>query len=144
MYLNSAFRPRTRPDYLEQTERTLRTWNANEHIFVKKFAARCAPDVDGRCQVWSWRPDELGALALLLVEDDDPNPYSAGIIDDEDDDDLDFSTNEGLAVTEDATRHIHALILMQSLAEPTRHSARASSASTTAAMSAVRERGHRY
>jgi hypothetical protein len=66
--------------------------------------------VDGGAR-FGWRPDELGVLALLLVEDDDPNPYSAGIIDDEDDDDLDFSTNEGLAVTEDATRHIHALIL---------------------------------
>ena len=69
--------------------------------------------VDGGAR-FGWRPDELGVLALvLLVEDDDPNPYSAGIIDDEDDDDLDFSTNECLVVT-DATRHIHALILMQS------------------------------
>jgi hypothetical protein len=46
------------------------------------------------------------------TEDDDPNACSAGILDDEDDDDLDFSTNEGLAARDEA--YIHALILMQS------------------------------
>ena len=55
------------------------------------------------------------------TEDDDPNADSAGILDDEDDDDLDFSTNEGLAARDEeyARTHPNALgaLGVQSAAE---------------------------
>ena len=68
------------------------------------------------------------------AEDDDPNAFSAGILDDEDEDEMDFTSDEGLAArdAEFALAHPDAAL--------TRQSTRASSAATTAAMDAARAR----
>ena len=68
------------------------------------------------------------------AEDDDPNAFSAGILDDEDEDEMDFTSDEGLAARDAEFAHAHPDAAL------TRQSTRASSAATTAAMDAARAR----
>ena len=75
------------------------------------------PTVQREAELFSNIPRERRGLdddVPGATEDDDPNADSAGILDDEDDDDLDFSTNEGLAARDEAYARTHPKFLMQS------------------------------
>ena len=75
------------------------------------------PAVQREAELFSNIPRERRGLdddVPGATEDDDPNADSAGILDDEDDDDLDFSTNEGLAARDEAYARTHPKFLMQS------------------------------